>query len=254
MALGVMGVGCSKSNSQANTPVATPTTAVPGPIVIDPIVGGNGTAGSPTFSGGSTSTFVPTSMAVMNEYVATHPLNNPTNFKINVNLTQSVGGRYGGVVTLSYMDNGIQYDGIFNAGTGTNQSIKSLYDNGSPEAAYNYWFNFEKQLVFTGFFQDQYGAITISLTPENTSTGGGNDGEPILTSTYKGTVSFKNFVNTFATQSSYRSCWFIYNGPFDCRSNVIQTKCGLTPGADAGYKVLGTFTGINLKSAFNMTN
>ncbi len=254
MALGLMGVGCSKSNSQANN--TNNTAVVPGvgaPIIIDPGVGGTGIGGSPSFSGGSTSTFTPTSLAVMNDYVATHPLNNPTNFKINVNLTQSVSGRYGGVITLSYMDNGIQYDGVFNAGTGKNQSIKGLYDNDRPEADYNYWFKFENKVVFTGFFQDSYGSITLTLTPETTSTGGGNDGEPILTSTYKGTVSFKNFTNSFATQSAYRSCWFLYNGPYDCRSNVIQTKCGLLPGAEAGYKVLGTFTGLNVKTAFNIS-
>lgn len=265
MALGLMGVGCSKSNSQANNNTNT-AAVVPGPVIIDPIPGG-GNSGGPVFSGGSTATFTPVSLAVMNEYVALHPLNNPTNFKININLAQSSAGRYGGTITLSYIDNGIQYDGVFNAGMGTNPSLNGMYDNGKSEAEYNYWFNFENQIVFTGFFQDAFGSITLSLTPESSTTGGGNDGEPISTGNYKGTVSFKNFCvkdsngrclelqsTTFAQQSPYRSCWFIYTGPFDCRSNVIQTKCGLAPGVEAGYKVLGTFSGINIKTAFNISN
>lgn len=255
MALGLIGVGCSKSNSQANNVnTNTPTAVVPGPIIIDPLPTGGGGGSTPTFSGGSTSTFTPVSMAVMNEYVATHPLNAPTNFKINVNLAQASAGRYGGTVTISYIDNGIQYDGVFNAGMGANQSIKGLYDNGTLEANYNYWFKFEQQVIFTGYFQDQYGSITLSLIPENTSTGGGNDGEPITTTTYKGVIYFKNFTNTFATQSPYRSCWFIYNGPYDCRSNIISTKCGIYPGSEAGYKMLGTFTGLDIKKGFNLSN
>lgn len=250
MALGLMGVGCSKSNSQA---VNTNNTAtIPGAVIIDPILGGS--SGTPVFSGGSTATFTPVSTAVMSEYVATHPLNAPSNYKINVNLAQSAAGRYGGTVTISYIDNGIQYDGIFNAGMGTNQSIKGLYDNGKSEAEYNYWFKFENQLVFTGYFQDQFGSVTLTLVPENTSTGGGNDGEPITTTTYKGYIYFKNFTTSFATQSPYRSCWFLYNGPYDCRSNIVSTKCGLYPGSEAGYKLLGTFAGIDIKTGFNITN
>lgn len=252
MALGLMGVGCSKSNSQNGNP--TTTAVVPGAVIIDPTPGTGGTGGTPVFAGGSTATFTPVSMAVMNEYVALHPLNAPSNIKINVNVAQSTAGRYGGTVTISYIDNGIQYDGVFNAGTGTNQSFKGMYDNGKSEAEFNYWFNFENQLVFTGYFQDQYGAITLTLVPETTSTGGGNDGEPITTTTYKGSVYFKNFTTSFAGQSPYRACWFIYNGPYDCRSNIISTKCGLYPGAEAGYKLLGTFTGINIKTGFNITN
>ncbi len=255
-ALGLMGVGCSKSNSQSNNNPApiTPTDgqlAVP-PVVIDPVLGpgiSNGTAG---FSGGSTSTFTPVSLQTMSDYVATHPLNNPTNFKINMNLSQSAAGRYGGAVTISYSDNGIQYDGIFKAGLGVNQKIKGGYDNNRSEADYNYWFHLNNQLVFTAFFEDEYGAITVTLTPQSTTSTPGNDAEPLATTKYKGSVYYKNFVTTFAQHSPYRSCWYTYIGPYDCRSNVIQTKCGLTPGAEAGYKLLGTFSGVDIKSGFNI--
>ncbi|OFZ31132.1 MAG: hypothetical protein A2622_00585 [Bdellovibrionales bacterium RIFCSPHIGHO2_01_FULL_40_29] len=263
MALGLMGVGCAKTSSQS-APVVPPGATVPGPIIIDPTAPGVGSTGSPIFSSGATATFVPVNLQTMSEYVATHPLNAPTNFKINMNLAQAESGKYGGSVSISYFDNGIQYDGVFQSGMGRNQTFKGMYDNGELESKYNYWFNFENKLVFSGFFEDQYGAITVVLEPETTAAStGGNDGEPIALS-YRGTVYFKNFMvqsnpyvggnttGTTAQHSPYRACWFTYMGPYDCRSNVVQTKCGLNPTVDAGYKKLGTFTGLSTKAAFNI--
>ena len=253
MALGLMGVGCSKSNSQSTNNVAPNSgQAVVPAVAIDPNVGGGTTSGSPSIQGGASATFTPISTQVMSDYVATHPLNNPTNFKINVNLSQAASARYGGTVTISYLDNGIQFAGVFKAGLGKNQSFKGMYDNDRLEADYNYWFNFEKQLVFTGVFEDEYGSITLTLTPENGTPSTGNDAEPIATQKYKGSISYKNFRTEFSQHSPYRSCWFTYIGPYDCRSNVIQTKCGLTPGGEAGYKVLGTFSGLDIKTGFNI--
>lgn len=245
-------VGCSSSKSSDTTntlPVINGT--APAPIVIDPSAPTGTGSSTSTFYGGSTVAFQPTSLAQMNKYVATHPLNNPSDFKININLAQSGSSRYGGSVSISYTDNGIRYNGEFKAGMGKNQSFKGMYDNGTLEANYNYWFTWEKQLVFTGFFEDQYGAITITLVPQ-TATVGGNDAEPVISGPYKGYVYFKNFAVTTAQHSPYRACWFTYMGPYDCRSNVIQTKCGLTPGAEAGYELLGTFSGVNVNSAFNI--
>lgn len=262
LSIGLMGVGCAKKSSQAN-PTPAVVGAVPAAVIIDPsapIVGGSGT---PIFSQGSTANFVPVDMQTMTEYVATHPLNAPTNFKLNMNLAQAEAGKYGGSVSISYFDNGIQYDGVFRSGMGRNQSI-SKYDNGVLESNFNYWFNFENKLAFSGFFEDQFGAIAVVLEPETISSStGSSDGEPLST-TYKGAVYFKNFLvasnpyvggnttGTMAQHSSLRACWFTYIGPYDCRSNVVQTKCGLNPGVDAGYKKLGTFTGLNTKAAFNI--
>lgn len=251
LALSVISAGCSKSNSTNSQLVNTPGIpgVVPGAVIVDPTAPTNGSA---TFYGGSTSTFNPVSLQTMNKYVATHPLNNPTDFRINVNLASVGSGRYGGTISISYLDNGIQYNGEFKAGLGRNQSMKGMYDNNTLESEYNYWFNFENKLIFTGFFEDQYGAITISLEPMTTTPTSGNDAEPILTGPYRGTVYFKNFAVTTAPHSPYRSCWFTYIGPYDCRSNVIQTKCGVNPGAEAGYEKLGTFDNININQAFNI--
>ena len=246
----MMAYGCGKSTSQSAQPNAQAAGVVP-PVIIDPPNGGGGGTGTPVFSSGSTVDFTPVSTAVMNEYVATHPLNNPSNFKINVNLAQVQSGRYGGSVSVGYTDNGQQYNGEFKSGLGTNQSFKGMYDNGELESKYNYWFKKDGKLVFSGFFEDQYGAITVTLVPTGTS-GGGNDGEPVLAQSYKGYVYYKNFTVTTAPHSPYRACWFTYFGPYDCRSNVIQTKCDLFPGAEAGYKLLGTFEGLSTRNAFNI--
>ena len=256
MALGLMGVGCAKSNTGAN-PNATGnnTTNVPGPVLVDPNPPGGGGATTGT---GSTVTLVPSSMDAMREYVLPGSpyvaLNNPTNIQVKFNLNQVESGRYGGDITISYTDNGVYHSGTLKAGMGRNPEIKGGYDNNRLQADYNYWFTFENKLVFTGYFEDQYGVITISLTPGE-PIGGGNDGEP-LSVPYNGSIYFKNFQNDYGAyvlkNQPYRPCWFIYTGVFDCRSNVINTKCGLNPGTEAGYKLLGTFTNLDIKKAFNI--
>lgn len=250
MALGLMGVGCSKSNSGSTNNGNVNTTGVGGtnPVIIDP---SNGGSGIPSFSSGFTAD-LNTTLAAMRAYTSIPgnftALNNPQNIKINVNLAQVNSGRYGGTITISYFDNGIQRTGTFEAGMGTNPYGKGMYDNDKLQSEYNYWFNWEGKLVFTAFFEDSFGAITLTLEPE-TASGGGNDAEP-LNVKYKGTVYFKNF--TSAKVTPYRSCWHIYTGAHDCRSNVIQTKCGLFPGVEAGYTLLGTFTNVDIKQAFNI--
>ncbi len=273
VALSLMGAGCSKTNSQSGNPVSVGPQAIVPPVIVDPSApgsnGGIGGLGGPGIfnTGGATVAFAPTSLQIFTDYVATHPLNNPTNLQLNVNLAQSDAGRYGGSVSISYVDNGMTYNGVFKAGMGHNQSFSGMYDNNVSEANYNYWFHNttpggNNELVFTGIFEDEYGAVTITLTPENTD-GGGHDGQPLST-TYKGSVYYKNFTvennpyvggnmtNTMAHHSAYRSCWFTYKGPYDCRSNVIQSKCGLNPSVDAGYKLLGNFSGLSTKDAFNI--
>ena len=252
LVLGLMSVGCSKSNSSSGA-VANPTTiGGPAPIIIDPTAP-IGTDDPMVFDSGATTDFV-ASLDKMRAYTATagnlSVLNNPTNLKININLAQSEAGRYGGSVTISYLDNGVQHSGVFNAGMGRNQKMSGMYDNDELESKYNYWFTFENQLSFTGFFEDSFGAIVLNLTPD-VATGGGNDAEP-LNVRYKGQVYFRNFKTEKLTP--YRACWFIYTGldGHDCRSNVIQSKLGLAPGDGAGYTLLGTFTNIEIKQAFNM--
>jgi hypothetical protein len=252
LTLGLMSVGCSKSNSSSGTTANPTAVGGPAPIIIDPTTP-DGTEDPIVFESGATTPFE-ASLDKMRAYTATAgnllAINNPTNLQININLAQSEAGRYGGTVTISYLDNGVQHEGVFSAGMGKNQRFSGMYDNDELEAKYNYWFTFENQLVFTGFFEDPFGAIVLNLTPDGV-VGGGNDAEP-LNVKYKGQVYFRNFKTEKTTP--YRACWFIYTGldGHDCRSNVIQSKLGLAPGDGAGYTLLGTFTNVEIKQAFNM--
>lgn len=262
-ALGLMGVGCSKSNTgAANANNTNNITNVPGPVLVDPNPP-TGTPNPPPTSGttttsGSTVDLTIASIQAMRDYVQPASpyvaLNNPTNIKVQLNLQQADGGRYGGDVTISYTDNGQEFSGTLSAGLGVNPYIKNGYDNNKLQAEYNYFFSFENKLVFTGFFEDRFGSIVLSLEPGE-PIGGGTDAEP-LTIPYKGKIYFKNFRNTYGQyvqkNNPYRSCWHIYTGVFDCRSNNIQSKCALEPGVEAGYTLLGSFTNVDIKKAFNI--
>lgn len=249
-------MGCTKSNYNSNSTTTTGTVVpnnngipyIPG---INPTTGGS-TTYQPPGSGGDVVTLTPQDRATFENYVATHALNNPTNIKIRVNLASAGAGRYGGNVSISYLDNNIQYEGVFSAGKGMNYEHKDLRDNGKYEAEYNYWFTYNNTTVFSGFFEDGYGAIVIVLSPDNTSGTNLGDGQGTGNGKYAGHVYYKNFAASFAPKSPYRSCWFTYLGPYDCRSEVVSTKCGLYPGAEAGYKFLGSFKGLDMKKAFNM--
>jgi hypothetical protein len=262
IALGLMGVGCSKSNTGASENNTNNNgQQVPGPVLVEPNLPIGGDPSNPpstTTTAGTTVSLTLSSVQALRDYVLPgNPygtLNNPSNVKIGLNLKQSSGGRYGGDVTISYNDNGQFYPGTQTAGLGTNPYLKGGYDNDKLQAEFNYFFEFENQLVFTGFFEDQYGAIVVALVPAE-PVGGGNDAEP-LSVPYKGYVYFKNFRNTYGAfiskSNPYRGCWHIYKGVHDCRSNIIQTKCGLEPGVEAGYTLLGTFTNVDIKKAFNI--
>ena len=265
ISLGLMGVGCSKSNTAAgaNGDNTNSGTNVNPPGLFDPGAptgsGSGSTSGTTTTTGSATVPFVPASLSALQQYALPGSpyvaVNNPTNIQISLNLSQSESARYGGDITISYTDNGVYHSATLSAGLGHNYDMgKSAYDNGTLQANYNYFFTYENQLVYTGYFEDQFGVITIALTPDE-PVGGGNDAEP-LSVPYKGSVYFKNFRNTsgqFVQKNNpYRSCWFIYTGVFDCRSNVITTKCGLEPGPEVGYTLLGTFTNIDIKKAFNI--
>lgn len=249
LAVVLLATGCSNStkSDSANSNTAQ---AIPLPIPV-PVPGGTLTpiGGTGTYSTGSTVDFTPKDLSTMNDYVAVAPLNNPSGYKVNVNLRLVEAGRYGGEIKIGYNDSGRWYEGTFKAGVGKNVSLSGLKDSGVLEANYNYWFTYDNQPVFSGFFEDQYGALVIVISPDYSSGTNLGDGQGTATK-YAGHIYFKNFTTSFATHSPYRSCWFTYLGPYDCRSNIVQTKCGLYP--EAGYKFLGSFKGLDLSKAFNV--
>lgn len=241
--LALMAVGCAKEmkatdNALVTAPVVNPTyplNAPPGQ--------GVGSAGD-SWSYGDSVAFTPDSLDIFNTYVGTHPLNNPSNVKINVNVIDVGGGHFGGQVKLAYDDAGQHYEGYFVAGTGTNQSFPSMGTNrdvGLYHAQYNTWFNGGKN--FTGYFQDQYGAVVLVI--DNVV----NLGDAQSGSYVSGSLWFKNFAKTMAPQGTERYCWFIYSGPYDCRSTTVMDKSNALP--SDGYRRLGTFTGLTRSKAFN---
>lgn len=240
--ISLMGVGCSKNQLQASdsTAVVDGNTAT-GVTPLAP----DSTDSSSSASGYTNSAaFTPVSLQEFNSYVATHPLNAPTNFKVTMNLQNNGGNRYGGTVQISYTDTGYTYNGTFTAGTGNNVSIKTLKDNDTPEAQFNYWYQSSAGPVFSGFFQDSYGSIVV-IVDKFVSTSGGDaqSGAQVIS----GSIYYKNFAQSYATQSPYRKCWFIYDGPYNCRSSAIINKTSLVPD---GYRKLGTFSYMSKSAVF----
>ncbi|WP_413557421.1 hypothetical protein [Bdellovibrio sp. HCB209] len=243
-AIALLGVGCGNNKMT----VAESTAAV--------VDSGGGTGYIPTSPDGSTGsgsgtgnvsysnegTFTPVSINEMNNYVGTRPMNNPTDFKLKVQLSDVGSGKYAGTVTLSYTDSGVRYTGTFSAGTGKNASYSGLKDNNTLEAEYNRFFTSGGKTVFSGFFQDQWGGVVLVV--DNVISQGDAQGGTIVT----GSLYYKNFAQSYATQSPYRKCWFIYDGPYNCRSGSVINKSAVIP--NDGYKKLGTFSGISKTAAF----
>ena len=238
--MAAVGVGCSSSSGPGSSSGgSTTTTSTPPVVTIPPVV----------VTQANTVTFTPVSMAAMTAYVASHPLNNPQNIQLTVNVSDVAAGsnQFGGSMRLSYTDSGNQFVGNFITGTGTVQVSGSNLDTGKSVAAFNQWFPYNGQRVFHGFFQDQYGAMILVIDSLTSTTGDGQAPD-----SGNGSVWFKNFVPGYATQSP-EMCWFIQIGPFNCRTflsgaNVVTTSA-LYP--SNGYQKLGTFTGLNIKQAFN---
>lgn len=242
--LALLGVGCAKEmkasdgNAIVTPPVVNPTfptNAPPGQ--------GAGSAGD-SWAYGNTVAFTPDSLEIFNTYVGTHPLNNPSNVKLNVNLIDVGNGKFGGQVKLAYDDAGQHYEGYFVAGTGKNQSFPSMSTNrdvGLFHAEYNYWF--ANNTKFSGYFQDAYGAVVLVI--DNVVNQGDAQGSAYVS----GSLWFKNFTKTMAPQGTERYCWFIYDGPYNCRSQTVMDKSNVYP--SNSYRRLGTFTGLSKSKAFN---
>lgn len=241
LALSLFGVGCSKpSDDTATTPVTDTPLAVPDAPT-------TGTPSSGTVSNSNTVTFYPVSLAEMNTYVATHPLNAPSNFQLTVDMTNDGQNRFYGRVEIAYTDNGTNYRGVFQSGSGTNSYLYQSNSNGMLEYYYNYWFNVAGKVLFNGFFQDAYGAVVLVIDSLglNYNQGDGQGGTQVLS----GSVWYRNFSYSQEVQGAYRKCWYITLGPYQCGSGIVQNKSGLEP-TDT-YRKLGTFSGLPKNKAFH---
>jgi hypothetical protein len=238
---GLIASGCAQ---KANDSSSSDTAAVP--PVASPLLPGVPVGTTVSSSTAGTVPFVPVSMTMMENYVASHPLNNPSGFRISINLTGVGDMRYGGEIRLSYEDNGQTYTGIFTAPPGLNADFASdgySQNVGQYKSQYNYWFNLNGKTVFSGYFQDSYGAVVLVI--DNAI----NLGDAQGAGTLSGSLWFKNFAYSFAPQSTDRNCWFIYMGPYQCGSTTVSTKSDLNP--SDGYRQLGTFSGLVTSQAFH---
>lgn len=241
----VIAAGCGSKSTTATTDVSS------SPAPISPWIGDDPEANNDYLYGsGSTVEFKPTDLTTFNTYVATQPLNYPTNFKINVQLQHVGDMRYGGRVSISYTDNNQNRVGVLQSGLGRNESFYMSNDDNTLQAYYNFWYNGPSGLpIYTGFFQDQIGSTVLVL--ETIAAGNQSDGQPGAL-TVKGSVYFKNF--PVVIQDEYhdpfadRMCWFMTRGPYDCRSTTIMDKTSATP--SDGYRLLGTFDNLDVKAAF----
>jgi hypothetical protein len=242
--LALLGVGCAKEMKASDgTAIVTPPVVNPTYPLNSPPGQGAGSAGD-NWAYGNTVAFTPDSLEIFNTYVGTHPLNNPSNVKLNVNVVDVGGGKFGGQVKIAYDDAGQHYEGYFVAGTGKNQSYTSMDTNsdvGLYHAEYNYWFDNGRK--FSGYFQDAYGAIVLVI--DNVTNQGDAQGATFVS----GSIWFKNFTKSMAPQGTERYCWFIYDGPYNCRSQTVMDKSNVYP--SNSYRRLGTFTGLSRSKAFN---
>lgn len=230
--LSSLAVSCAKENAASNTstsqylqstdttvPYQTTDTTQPGYVN--------------TSIWGSSADFNIVSPGTLQDY-AGHPIYNPSNFKIEVNLTPYTNS-YGGTVTISYYDNGVTYQEQFTSG------------HSADETKYNRFVTVGGTKVWHGFFEDYLGAIVIVI---DKSVGLG-DGDTSDT-TASGSIWFKNFGATYAPHPP-TWCWFVSLGPYDCRAwpegRGVNTSESIYP--NNGYQKLGSFSGLNLQKAFN---
>jgi hypothetical protein len=241
MAVG-MAIGCAKDKKSAGSAAPVPPPAA-GPIVPPPFQQDGGQPGQ-HWQWGASAAFEFVDPYTALEYSG-RAMNNPKEVKINVRLEKR-GNGFGGYLAVSYKDDGNVYrEGVFVNGS-------SYFPNTSlvDAARYNVWATFPEGSGFHGFFQDTIGAVVL-VVDQFFSEG---DGQPPTTG--GGKLYFKNFTAPPYYGSPYpyspTHCWFISLGPNDCRAwksgNGVNTLQSRYP--DQGYKLLGSFQGLDLKKAF----
>lgn len=231
--------GCAKEKKKETPPADTPPVVeVPQGPYVPP---GNGPGQGPGSNwewGGSAELKITGSdqrakNKRMGEYTG-RPMNSPKDIRLNVNLTKA-GNGYGGVVTISYVDNGYQEEGYFTSGSS------------EKEVQFNIWQHKDNKYAYHGFFEDFLGGLIVVID-EWIDLGDGKGPEDLL----GGKVYFKNFGLTYAPHPPTR-CWFVSLGPYDCRAwktdRSVDTTRSIYP--DSDYVELGSFAGMVLSEAFN---
>lgn len=253
--LAVFGTACAKKNDSDGSS-STGTTGTTGGTPVDTTT--NTGSGTDSFAGdpGASAPLTADSLAVLNTYVATHPVNNPQNLRVYLELKDEGSGRIGGTVKIRYYDNGQYRTGTFTTtnpnGNTTNQVSYHDWYKGKPNSEFNQWFTSGGKRVFHGFFQDAYGAIVVVID------GGLDLGDGGGITEASGSVYFKNFRLAPAPQyigGAGEMCWFLLPpSPYECGTfkagDQVSTTSALYPSSSDGYTRLGTFVGLKKSRAF----
>ena len=142
----MVSIGCAKKKKSA--PPAAPVVVVPdGPYI--PPGSGPGQGPGDNWEFGGTAPLKLRSLSVMSDYTG-RVMNNPQNVSININLVKA-GSGYGGHVSITYSDNGQDYNGYFTSGSS------------AEEAKYNIWFKKDGHHVWHGFFEDFLGGLIVVI-------------------------------------------------------------------------------------------
>lgn len=226
---------------------------------------------------GATASLTMDSKAALEYYVALHPVNKPTDLAISVKLNDVGGKRYAGQIMVSYKDNGQFFTGKFKTENGTVPKLSYTPNKhvGKAMAEYNKWMTWYGYNSFHGFFEDPYGAVMIVID------GSLNLGDGQAQTSLSGEIWFKNFATSStlfgtAPKSPSVPCWFIENGPYDCRTfltndgsatgNLVTTSALYPHGSQwftltknnpysvqevaRGWRRLGKFSGLDRAKAF----
>ncbi len=246
-----LGIGCQKNDTNlGNLPSGPASPVLPTYPPGAPPGQGQGSVGDNWDYGGTTE-FTPTNFQTLSTYAAQGPLNNPSGFKINVNLVNQGGGKYAGHFKLAYIDSGNLHESYQETGSGQIDKHSASQYHGKYDFEFNQWFTWKGKEAFHAFFQDSIGAIVLVIDDVfDLGDGGGS-------STVSGKVYFKNF-QIARTGQSESKCWFIYktdgiDPKYGCgtfyKGGFIDTTSALYPGD--GYILLGTFTNLDRAKAFN---
>lgn len=226
---------CAKEKKKASDPAPeVPVVEVPqGPYV--PPGNGPGEGPGSNWEWGGSADLKIASLTRMSQYTG-RTMHNPQNIRINVNLVKT-GSAYGGVITVSYKDNGYLEEGYFTSGSS------------EKEVQYNIWQHKDGKFAYHGFFEDFLGGV-ILVIDEWIDLGDGKNADNQI----GGRLYFKNFnITSYTAPHPPTRCWFVSLGPYDCRAwktnRGVDTTRAINP--DSDYLELGSFTGMNLGEAFN---
>lgn len=232
----VVSLGCAKDKKSNGGGTTTNNNNSGGSHNTPP--GSGGGDGTGTWTEGATASLKIVSLSVMSQYVQ-RSLKGPQNVRVNLNLQDFGGGKYGGTVMIGYTDNGQYYEGAFEGG------------DDDSDNRYNVWFTHNSEQVFHGFFADPWGAVVVVIDKVLTFGDGPVDDK------VSGSIWFKNFADygPYTAPPPPTQCWFVSLGPYDCQTfksgGKVVTTSAVYPSTADGYKKLGDFEDLSLSKAFN---